>query len=291
MSEPARPRIRPFKINQLAPNILTVLALCAGLTSIRLALLDRFEQAAAAIVVAAVLDGLDGRLARFLKGATKFGAELDSLSDFVSFGVAPAILLYLWSLRAIGGVGWGVVLIFAVCCALRLARFNTALEDPSRPSWQYNFFTGVPAPAGAMALLLFVFISFDAGDTFWRTSVLNGIWGLTVAFLMVSRLPSFSFKKLRVPRDYVLPLLLVVAAVAALFVSFPWLTLTGFIILYLLGLPFAYRSYGRLRREHLRRPAEATPAAPAQSHVAPPPFAVPPPAAPLSPPQDSAADP
>lgn len=260
-----RPRIRPFKINQLAPNILTVLALCAGLTSMRLALLDRFDQAAAAIVVAAVLDGLDGRLARFLKGATKFGAELDSLSDFVSFGVAPAVLLYLWSLKAIGGLGWAVVLIFAVSCALRLARFNTALEDPARPSWQYNFFTGVPAPAGAMALLLFLFISFNAGDTFWRNALLNGAWALGIAFLMISRLPTFSFKKIRVPRDYVLPLLLVVAVLAALFLSFPWETLTGLIVLYLLGLPWAFRSYARLRREHLRRPPEASPPPPSET--------------------------
>lgn len=256
MLVPGRSGLRPLKINQLAPNILTVLALCAGLTSMRLALLERWEQAAAAILVAAVLDGLDGRLARLLKGATKFGAELDSLSDFVSFGVAPAFLIYLWSLHTIGGLGWVVVLIYAVCCALRLARFNTALDDPNRPSWQYNFFTGVPAPAGALSLLVLQFVSFDAGDTFWRSPTVNAVWGLAMAFLMVSRVPSYSFKKVRVPRDYVLPVLLLVAALAATLVSFPWYTLTGIVVAYLAGLPLAYRAYRRFEREHFPRPAD-----------------------------------
>jgi CDP-diacylglycerol--serine O-phosphatidyltransferase len=262
-------RIRPLPVNSLAPNILTVLALCAGLTAMRFAILERWHLAVVAIVVAAVLDGLDGRLARLLKGATKFGAELDSLSDFVSFGVAPVFVLYLWTLKGIGGVGWIVVLVFSICCALRLARFNTALDDPNRPSWQSNFFTGIPAPAAALLVLLCLDLSFEMGEAFWGSNLVNAPWVLFISFLMVSRLPSFSFKKVRVRRDWVLPLLLAVAAAAAALVSFPWYTLTIVGLAYLATLPFAYRTYKRLAREHPRQsepddelePAELPPAA------------------------------
>jgi CDP-diacylglycerol--serine O-phosphatidyltransferase len=248
-----RGRIRPLPVNSLAPNILTVLALCAGLTAMRFAILERWHLAVVAIVVAAVLDGLDGRLARLLKGATKFGAELDSLSDFVSFGVAPVFVLYLWTLKGIGGVGWIVVLVFSICCALRLARFNTALDDPNRPSWQANFFTGIPAPAAALLVLLCLNLSFELGESFWGSNLINAPWVRFISFLMVSRLPSFSFKKVRVPRDWVLPLLLAVAAIAAALVSFPWYTLTVAGLVYLGTLPFAYRTYQRLEREHPRQ--------------------------------------
>lgn len=248
MAIASKRRARVFSAAHLAPNILTMLALCAGLTSIRFALQSRWHMAVVAIVVAGVLDGFDGRLARLLKGASKFGAELDSLSDFVSFGVAPMVLMYLWSLQALGGVGWIVVLTFSICCALRLARFNTALEDVDRPPWQANFFTGVPAPAAAGLSLLFVVVSFDAGDTFWRAPATNAIWSLIVAFLMISRLPTFSFKKIRIRRDAVLPVLLVVAVLAAALASFPWYTLTALLVLYLVSLPFAARSYRRFAR-------------------------------------------
>jgi len=261
-----RGRIRPLPINSLAPNILTVLALCAGLTAMRFAILERWHLCVVAIVVAAVLDGLDGRLARLLKGATKFGAELDSLSDFVSFGVAPVFVLYLWSLKRIGGVGWIIVLVYSICCALRLARFNTALDDPNRPSWQANFFTGIPAPAAAVLVLLCLDLSFDLGDGVWGSTVLNGPWVLLISFLMVSRLPSFSFKKVRVPRDWVLPMLLAVAAFAAALVSFPWYTLSAASLVYLATLPFAYRTYRRLEREHVRQP---TPLAQLEAEAAP----------------------
>jgi len=147
------PRLRDQSLNRLIPNMLTVMALCAGLTSIRYTLDQRWELAAIAIVIAAVLDGLDGRIARLLDGASKFGAELDSLSDFISFGVAPALLLYYWCMRGAGGIGWVLALLFAVCCALRLARFNTKLDNTDLPAWTSRFFTGVPAPAGDGELL------------------------------------------------------------------------------------------------------------------------------------------
>jgi len=251
-----RPRLRLLPVNSLAPNILTVLALCAGLTSMRFALQQQWPLAAVAIVVAAVLDGLDGRLARLLKGATKFGAELDSLSDFVSFGVAPVFLLYLWSLYGYGGVGWTLLLVFSICCALRLARFNTALDEPERPPWQANFFTGVPAPAGAGLVLLPLFVSFEAGDVFWRSPGLIAVWIALVSFLMVSRLPSFSFKKVRVRRDYVLPVLLLVGLCAAALVNFPWYTLSAVAIAYLVSLPLAYRSHRRFERDYVRPAGE-----------------------------------
>ena len=157
------PRLRDQSLNRLIPNMLTVMALCAGLTSIRYTLDQRWELAAIAIVVAAVLDGLDGRIARLLDGASKFGAELDSLSDFISFGVAPALLLYYWCMRGVGGIGWVLTMLLAVCCALRLARFNTKLDNTDLPAWTSRFFTGVPAPAGAGLALLPIFATLELG--------------------------------------------------------------------------------------------------------------------------------
>ena len=261
MFRPGRGRLRRLPVNSLAPNILTTLALCSGLTSIRFALLERWQLAVAAIVVAAIFDALDGRLARLLKGASRFGAELDSLSDFISFGVAPVILLYLWSLNGIGNVGWVVVLVFSVCCALRLARFNVAIDDPQRPAWAGSFFTGVPAPAAAGLSILFVLASFEAGDVFFRSPWLNGFWALVVAFLMVSRLPTYSFKRVRVPRDMVLPTLLVVGLLAALLAAEPWYTLLGIALVYLAMLPFSALSYARQRGQ---RPWPIGPEEPAQ---------------------------
>ena len=143
MFRPKRPpRIPGLSINKLIPNILTMLALCAGLTSIRFAVHGMWKEAVIATVLAAILDGLDGRVARLLQGTSKFGAELDSLSDFVSFGVAPAMVLYFWVMREAGGFGWALVLLFSVCCALRLARFNTMIGEPDLPPYAYNFFTG-----------------------------------------------------------------------------------------------------------------------------------------------------
>src|SRR5271156_7067332 len=147
-------RFRRIPVRTLVPNIITLLALCAGLTAIRMAFENRYVLALAAIVFAAILDGIDGRLARFLKGTSRFGAELDSLSDFVNFGVAPALVLYFWDLHELKSAGWIAALLFAICGALRLARFNVMIVDPGRPAWAANFFVGVPAPAGAIIVLL-----------------------------------------------------------------------------------------------------------------------------------------
>lgn len=248
MLQERRRRLRAMPVNSLIPNILTVLALCAGMSAIRFALQDNWTSAVAAVAIAAVLDGLDGRMARLLKGATKFGAELDSLSDFICFGVAPAIVVYLWSTNETGNVGWIAGLAYSTCCALRLARFNTALEDPDRPAWAANFFAGVSAPVGAGFALLPMMLSFQIGDDHARLPWLVTVWQLIVALLMISRIPSYSFKRIRVKRDYVLPTLVVVGLLAAILVSYPWLVLSVVSLLYLFSLPFSYRSHRRLLR-------------------------------------------
>jgi CDP-diacylglycerol--serine O-phosphatidyltransferase len=238
-------RLRELPVNSLIPNILTVLALCAGMSSIRFAMQDKWELAVAAIIVAGILDGLDGRMARLLKGATKFGAELDSLSDFIAFGVAPALVVYLWSTELLGGIGWIAGLAYSTCCALRLARFNTALEDPDRPAWANNFFTGMAAPAGACMVLLPMAVSFQIGDAMVRQPVFMAVWLLLVAFMMISHIPTYSFKQVRVKREMVLPLLVVVGIVAAVLASYPWFVLSVLGIAYLGSLPFSYRAHRR----------------------------------------------
>ena len=240
-----RPRLRGLPVNSLVPNILTVLAVCAGLTSVRFALAEQWEFAVMAIAVAALLDALDGRVARLLKGTSKFGAELDSLSDFVSFGVAPALVLYQWTMSALGGMGWIVVLAYAVCCGLRLARFNTALEDPDEPEFAANYFTGVPAPAAAGLALLPMMISFQIGDDFFRLAFVNAINLVFVAFLMVSQVPTWSFKKMRVKRESVLPVLIVVGLIGAVVASYPWFVLSAICVTYLGIIPLSWRSWRR----------------------------------------------
>ncbi len=253
---PPRVRVRPIgslSLNRLIPNILTLLALCAGMTAIRLALAGKFEPATTAIIIAGVLDGLDGRIARLLKATSSFGAQLDSLSDFVSFGAAPAIVLYLWTMSQLQSLGWAVVLLFAVCCALRLARFNTQI-GAELPPYAYNFFTGVPAPAGAGLVLIPMFLTFQFGTAISRSPYLNGVVIAAVAGLMVSRVPTFSFKRFRVPGHWVLPMLLVIGGLAAYATTDPWATLLAIGGLYLVSIPLAIRSYRSLRRaaEELR---------------------------------------
>jgi len=243
-------------IRSLIPNAITVAALCAGLTSIRFALEGRFEAAVAAIIVASIFDALDGRVARLLQGSSRFGAELDSLTDFVNFGVAPVLVLYLWSLVDIGGVGWIAVLGYTICSALRLARFNVALEDPDKPVWAANYFVGVPAPAGAMLVLLPLYLSFLIDTTTIRNlSLLIAMHCIFVAFLMVSRIPTFSGKRLglRIKREWALPILLFVGLAAALILSYPWMTLVFLCVGYLATIPLSILRH----RYHQSRTAQA----------------------------------
>jgi CDP-diacylglycerol--serine O-phosphatidyltransferase len=253
-----RPRFEGQSFNRLIPNILTMLGLCCGLVAIRAAFEARFAEAAVLIVVAGVVDGLDGRLARLLKATSRFGAEFDSLADFLSFGVAPALVLYLWAMQDYRGIAFAPALLFAVCSALRLARFNAALDvgPAPKPAYTYNFFTGVPAPAGAGCALfpLFAGLFFTQVDMpilagIMRNPVLVGIVLVVVGGLMVSTLPTWSFKNFKVPRAAVLPLLLGVGLYMALLFAEPWAALAMAGIIYLGMLPFSVRSYLRLKQE------------------------------------------
>src|ERR1700747_989976 len=190
-----RPRFRAIPVRVLVPNVITLLALCAGLTAIRLAVEDRLEWALAAIVFAAALDGIDGRVARMLKGTSRFGAELDSLADFVNFGVAPALMLYFWDLHELGNAGWIAAMVFALSTGLRLARFNVMADDPNKPAWAANFFVGVPAPARALTVLLPIYVYFLGMPRGVFVAPVALVYTLTIAFLMVSRLPVLSGKR------------------------------------------------------------------------------------------------
>ena len=258
------PKIAGLSFNKMIPNILTMLALCAGLTSLRFALHAKWEMAVTSILLAAILDGLDGRIARLLHGTSKFGAELDSLSDFVSFGVAPGMVLYFWAMQSAGDLGWAVVLLFSVCCALRLARFNTMLGQPDLPPWAYNFFTGVPAPAAACLVLVPMMVSFQWGGSngpFARPAI-NAAALVLVSFLMVSKIPTFSGKRFRVPHHYVLPMLLLVGVLAAFLVSQPWTTISVLTILYAASIPFSARAFARLKKRAIEIRSSESPPSP-----------------------------
>ncbi|MDJ0948681.1 MAG: CDP-diacylglycerol--serine O-phosphatidyltransferase [Alphaproteobacteria bacterium] len=264
MAASRRRRLKELSINKLLPNVLTVLALCAGLTAIRFGLQERWEAAVWAVIIAGIFDGLDGRIARLLRSSSKFGAELDSLSDVVSFGVAPAFVLYLWTMNDAGHAGWVLVLLFTVCCGLRLARFNTMLGEPD-PPWAHNFFTGVPAPAAAGLVLLPMILSFLFGDTYLRHPIVNGAVLLMVSGLMVSQVPTYSFKTSKVPYRLVLPSLLLVGLLAAFATSRPWVTVSLIGLAYVLSIPLSVRAYRKLKSQMAERDAEAagvTPLAP-----------------------------
>jgi CDP-diacylglycerol---serine O-phosphatidyltransferase len=252
---PPRRRFRAIPVRILVPNLITLLALCAGLTAIRLAAEGKLEWALGAIVFAAVLDGLDGRVARLLKGTSRFGAELDSLADFVNFGVAPGLTLYFWSLHELKSAGWIAAMVFAIAAGLRLARFNVMIDDPNRPAWAGNFFVGMPAPAGAITVLLPLYMHFLGVPLLAIIPPVTFVYTLAIAFLMVSRLPVYSGKKLgtRVPPDLVLLVFIGVVLFFALLVSYPWEVLTVGTVLYLVSLPFGFLSY----REYVRRDARA----------------------------------
>lgn len=266
--EPRRRRFRPIPFRMLLPNLITLLALCLGLTAIRMALEGRLDLAIGAIVLAAVLDGLDGRIARLLQSASRFGAELDSLADFVCFGVVPVLILYFWGLDDLRALGWIAVLVFAICASLRLARFNVMLDDPNRPAFAGNFFVGMPAPAAALTVMLPVYLGFLGMPQTLFTSTLALLYVIAIALLMVSRIPTWSGKKFgtRVPREYVLPVFVLVVLFATVLISFPWEVLTAGTLLYLAAIPPAFFHYKKLERAH----AVAAGAAPAGVEMPPP---------------------
>jgi CDP-diacylglycerol--serine O-phosphatidyltransferase len=248
-------RHNKIPVRMLVPNFFTLLSLCAGLTAIRMVIEGRHEVAIALVVIAALLDGLDGRLARALKAQSKFGAELDSLADFVNFGVAPAVIVFVWGLGSLRGLGWISVLVFALAMGLRLARFN-AMVDVEKPKWQAEYFTGMPAPAGAITVLLpFYLHNLDVIDVLaWP--VLIAFYTLGIAFLLVSTVPTFSGKLLgeRISRDYVMPAFVAAAALVALLVTYPYGTLTLVTLVYLGLIPVSYRRF----EQRLQEPAPAS---------------------------------
>jgi CDP-diacylglycerol--serine O-phosphatidyltransferase len=248
-------RFRLIPVRTLVPNLITLLALCAGLTAIRLAVEEKLEWAVAAIVFAALLDGIDGRIARMLKGTSRFGAELDSLADFVNFGVAPALILYFWGLHELKSAGWIAGMVFAICAGLRLARFNVMIDDPNKPAWAGNFFVGVPAPAGAILVLLPIYAYFLGMPRAPFVAPVTLVYTLAIAFLMVSRLPVLSGKRVgkRVAPEMVLPVFVAVVLFFALLIAYPWEVLIIGSVLYLASLPFGFMSY----RGYQRRDAAA----------------------------------
>ncbi len=269
LRRPRVQRLADLSVNRMVPNVLTLLALCAGMSAMRFAMGGNFVGAVFAIIVAGIFDGLDGRIARLLKSTSSFGAELDSLSDFISFGVAPAAMLYLWTMSSLHGVGWAIVLFYAVCCALRLARFNIELGS-TRPVYAAPFFTGMPAPAGAGLVMVPMFLSFEWGDWLFRSPYLNAVTVTGVAFLMISKVPTVSLKRIRVPHHLVVPTLLGIGLLAGFVTTAPWPTLTAIGIVYVASVPLTIRSYYRLRRTAERRCTESEEAA-----AAPPPAAYP----------------
>jgi CDP-diacylglycerol---serine O-phosphatidyltransferase len=250
-------RLKGLSINRLIPNIVTISATCAGLTSIRYAIDENWQYAVTALILAAILDALDGLMARLLKAESEFGAQLDSLSDFVSFGVAPAFVMYFWSLQNAGGLGWAVALFYIICCGLRLARFNSMIGK--LPPYAYNYFTGVPAPAGALLSILPIVLSFNAGSEVLAQPLAAGPWMVIMAIFMVSPIPTFSFKRLKVPQRWVVPVLVAVGMLMAGLAGYPWITLSLCALLYFISIPFSIRSFLRLKREAERLHEEETP--------------------------------
>lgn len=254
---PQQKTVRGIPVRVLIPNLITLLVLAAGLTAIRFAVEGRLEHSVLAIAVAALLDGLDGRIARLLKGASHFGAELDSLADFISFGCAPALVLYFWSMNELSTFGWMAALALAFAAALRLARFNVSIEDTTRPEWMKGFFTGVPAPAGAMLALLPINLYLTGVPRFTGHAVLVAIYTIVVAALMVSRLPTLSGKGKSgpIPRERVIPIVAAVIVVVMLLVSHPFQTISAITLSYLAMLPYGLARFKSLRAAHERASA------------------------------------
>ena len=256
------PRFKAVPIRVIVPNLVTLMALAMGLTAIRFAVEGRFETAVLFIIGAAVLDGLDGRIARALKATSRFGAELDSLADFVDFGVAPALTLYLWSLHDIKSFGWFAALVFAIAAALRLARFNVMIEDPNKPAWAGNFFVGMPAPAAACLALMPLYLHYSVLHlpVAHKLAPYHIAYVLLLAFLMVSRIPHFSGKRIgRVPREYFVFILLGIVAIGILLATWPMEVLVVLCLGYLAMIPFSVRRHNAFLRADLAVAANDTP--------------------------------
>jgi CDP-diacylglycerol--serine O-phosphatidyltransferase len=240
-----------YGLHKLIPNIMTLMALAAGLSGIQYAMDGAWEKAAIAIVIAAFLDTLDGATARLLNATSEFGAQLDSFSDFLAFGVAPSMILYLWILEESGKIGWIAMLVFAVASAMRLARYNIT-KKPKTGVWSKGFFAGVPAPAGAGMALLPLFIWLLSPEFFEKFNHLNvaiGIWVIFCAAMMVSRIPTWSSKQLKVQRKMAMPVLALAALLIAALIQAPWITLTICAVIYISTIPFSILHFRKIVKE------------------------------------------
>ena len=245
----ALPRVaKGLALRALAPNAITSAALCSGLTGIRFAINGEFDKAVMAVILAGLLDGIDGRVARMMKADSRFGAELDSLADAISFGVAPALILYLWSLKAEPRYGWFAALALAVCCALRLARFNARIDIDEQPHKSAGFLTGVPAPVGAGLAFLPLYLWIASGSEMFRNPVFVALWVTGIAFLLISNLATLSWKSLRPRRSLRLGLIAVVGLAIAALLTDPWWTLAVIALLYLALVPLGMVRYARVKR-------------------------------------------
>lgn len=252
MSRP--PRVRPVRparvprgipLRTIAPNAVTALALCSGLTAIRFAMDAKWEQAVLMVLIAGLLDGIDGKVARLMRGESRFGAELDSLSDAIAFGVAPALILYLWSLQHLGNFGWMIALVHALFCVLRLARFNAGI-DQEQPHKMAGYLTGVPAPAGAILALAPLYLWLSTAEPHLNQPYFVAPWSVMVALLMISSIPTYA-PTIRLKQRIRFEVLVILAALVAALVAAPWPTLAGIAVIYLVTIPFSVRSYRRLR--------------------------------------------
>jgi CDP-diacylglycerol---serine O-phosphatidyltransferase len=272
--EPKKRRFKPIPFRLLAPNLITLLGLALGLTGMRLAVEGRLEMGVVCVLIAAALDGVDGRLARFLKGTSRFGAQLDSLADFVNFGVVPAVILYHFILKDLRNLGWIICIIFAIAMCLRLARFNVMIDDPDRPDWQKNFFTGMPAPAGAVTSMLPLYMHFLGVPVAPYGAVLVALYLLGCAFLTISTVPMYAGKTLgtKVPRHWVAPIFVVATLLVALVVAYPFEALTVIVIAYFAAIPLSiskFRALERADRAEADRRQPSPPPAAAAAAVAP----------------------
>ncbi len=248
IAEPVRPGLT---LRAMVPNAITAAALCAGLTGIRFGITHDFEKAVQAIVLAGILDGLDGRVARLLKAQSRFGAELDSLADNVSFGVAPALVLFLWSLQDLPRIGWFAALAYAIACALRLARYNARIDLADEPRKTAGFLTGVPAPVGAGLAFLPLYLFFVTENPLFRDPVLVSVWLAAMAFLMISNVATLSWGKLRPRKQVRIEVIALFGLVAAGLLAEPWWTLIAICVVYLALLPVAMVLYTRIKRQRV----------------------------------------
>jgi CDP-diacylglycerol--serine O-phosphatidyltransferase len=257
----AAPPERGMAFRAMVPNAVTALALCFGLTGVRFAIGGNWEAAIGCVVIAGVLDGMDGRIARLLRANSRFGAELDSLSDVTAFGVAPALILFLWSLNQAPQFGWVAALALAVCCALRLARFNSRMDADDQPHKSAGYLTGVPAPAGAGLAFVPVYLWLVTGEDIFRAWFVVMPWVVFIALLLISSVATYSWSSLRIYRSSRLFALAGIGLLGAALVTAPWVTLLGVSILYLAMLPFSIASYDRVKRRRAGAAGRAKPAA------------------------------